>query len=170
MSDLSTTVANSYAPPVSQLLHLGEPRRNKSQDYAALGISADAVSELIRMATEDALNDGPQNSNLVWSPVHAWRALGHNPRNHCELRKDCMSTEILYKEESYKIVGACFEVYREKGCGFLEPVYQECMEIELRLQGILYVPKKSRRLNTKAARCAQPMNRTLSATTRSCWS
>jgi GxxExxY protein len=54
-----------------------------------------------------------------------------------------MSTEILYKEESYKIVGACFEVYRENGCGFLEPVYQECMEIELRLQGILYVPKKS---------------------------
>jgi GxxExxY protein len=53
-----------------------------------------------------------------------------------------MDSEILYKDESYKIVGACFEVYREKGCGFLEPVYQECMEIELRLQGIPYVPKK----------------------------
>jgi GxxExxY protein len=51
-------------------------------------------------------------------------------------------TDILYKDESYKIVGACFEVYREKGCGFLEAVYQECMEIELRLQGIPYVPKK----------------------------
>jgi len=35
-----------------------------------------------------------------------------------------MNTGILYKEESYKIVGACFEVYREKGCGFLEGVYQ----------------------------------------------
>jgi GxxExxY protein len=54
-----------------------------------------------------------------------------------------MNTEILYKDESYKIVGACFEVYREKGCGFLEAVYQECMEIELRLQGVPYVPKKS---------------------------
>src|SRR5260370_22649137 len=53
-----------------------------------------------------------------------------------------MSTEILYKEESYKIVGACFEVYREKGCGFLEAVYQECMEIELRLQGVPFVPKR----------------------------
>src|SRR5882672_11470173 len=53
-----------------------------------------------------------------------------------------MSIEILYKEESYKIVGACFEVYREKGCGFLEQVYQECLEIELRLQGIPFVPKK----------------------------
>lgn len=60
-----------------------------------------------------------------------------------------MSTEILYKEESYKIVGACFEVYREKGCGFLEPVYQECMEIELRLQGIPCVPKKSLALEYK---------------------
>ena len=50
-----------------------------------------------------------------------------------------MNTEILFKEESYRIVGACFEVYREKGCGFLEPVYQECLEIELRLQGVPYV-------------------------------
>ena len=40
-------------------------------------------------------------------------------------------TQLLFNEESYKIIGACFEVYREKGCGFLEPVYQECMEIEL---------------------------------------
>jgi GxxExxY protein len=61
-----------------------------------------------------------------------------------------MNSEILYKEESYKIVGACFEVYREKGCGFLEPVYQECMEIELRLQGILYVPKKPLTLEYKS--------------------
>jgi len=53
-----------------------------------------------------------------------------------------MNTELIYKEESYKIVGACFEVYREKGCGFLEPVYQECLEIELRLQGIPFVPQK----------------------------
>ena len=60
-----------------------------------------------------------------------------------------MKTEILHKEESYKIVGACFEAYREKGCGFLEPVYQECMEIELRLQGIPYVPKKPLALEYK---------------------
>jgi GxxExxY protein len=33
-------------------------------------------------------------------------------------------TEIIYKSESYAIIGACFEVYNEKGCGFLEPVYQ----------------------------------------------
>ena len=44
--------------------------------------------------------------------------------------------EIVFKEESYSIMGACFEVYREKGCGFLEAVYQECLEREFRLQDI----------------------------------
>jgi len=43
---------------------------------------------------------------------------------------------IIYKDESYAIIGACFEVYKEKGCGFLEPVYQECLEIELGLKNI----------------------------------
>ena len=38
-------------------------------------------------------------------------------------------TEIIYRDESYRIMGACFEVYREKGCGFLEAVYQECLEL-----------------------------------------
>lgn len=38
---------------------------------------------------------------------------------------------ITYKLESYEIVGACFEVYKEKGSGFLEAVYQECLEMEL---------------------------------------
>ena len=33
-------------------------------------------------------------------------------------------------------------MYREKGCGFLEPVYQECLELELRLQGVPFVPQK----------------------------
>jgi len=47
-----------------------------------------------------------------------------------------METTLIYPEESYKIIGACFEVYNEKGCGFLESVYQECLEIELGLQGI----------------------------------
>jgi GxxExxY protein len=62
-----------------------------------------------------------------------------------------MNTDILYKDESYRIVGACFEVYREKGCGFLEPVYQECMELELRLQGVPYVVKKSLALEYKGS-------------------
>lgn len=45
---------------------------------------------------------------------------------------------IIFKEECYKINGACFEVYREKGCGFLEDVYQECLEIEFGLKKISF--------------------------------
>ncbi|HYR23773.1 MAG TPA: GxxExxY protein [Chthoniobacterales bacterium] len=56
-------------------------------------------------------------------------------------------TEIIYKEESYAIIGACFEVYNEKGCGFLEPVYQECLGIEFEYQRIPAIPKPSLTLN-----------------------
>lgn len=44
--------------------------------------------------------------------------------------------ELFFKEEVYRIVGACFEVYREKGHGFVESVYQGCLELEMELQGI----------------------------------
>jgi GxxExxY protein len=50
--------------------------------------------------------------------------------------------ELVFKEESYKIVGACFQVYNEMGCGFLESVYQECLEIELGLQRIPFLPQE----------------------------
>lgn len=55
-------------------------------------------------------------------------------------------TELLFKEETYQIRGACFEVYKEKGCGFLESVYQECLEIELKLQNIQFIPQPRLRL------------------------
>lgn len=58
-------------------------------------------------------------------------------------------TEIVYKEESYKIMGACFEVYKEMGCGFLEAVYQECLEIELASQGIAFRPQTELALRYK---------------------
>jgi GxxExxY protein len=47
--------------------------------------------------------------------------------------------ELIYREECYRIIGACFEVYREKGCGFLESVFQECLQIELTMRGIPFV-------------------------------
>ena len=39
--------------------------------------------------------------------------------------------KLIFKDEVFAILGAAMEVHREKGCGFAEPVYQECMEIEL---------------------------------------
>jgi GxxExxY protein len=57
--------------------------------------------------------------------------------------------ELLYKEESCRIIGACFEVYNEKGCGFVEPVYQECLEIELEMQQLPVQRKLQLLLNYK---------------------
>lgn len=61
--------------------------------------------------------------------------------------------EIIYRVESYQIMGACFEVYKEKGCGFLEAVYQECLELALgdarvpfRVHPTLSLSYKGRRL------------------------
>jgi len=43
---------------------------------------------------------------------------------------------MIYQDESYKIIGAAMKVHRELGCGFLEQVYQEALEIELKKQNI----------------------------------
>jgi GxxExxY protein len=49
--------------------------------------------------------------------------------------------EIVYPEESYQIMGACFEVYRVLGAGFVEAVYQESLELELSMRGVPFRPQ-----------------------------
>lgn len=49
------------------------------------------------------------------------------------------SNELIYRDESYQVMGACFEVYKTMGCGFLEAVYQECLEFELGERGVPFV-------------------------------
>jgi GxxExxY protein len=44
--------------------------------------------------------------------------------------------EILYKEESYKIIGACMAVHKVLGSGFLESVYQEALEKQFQNKNI----------------------------------
>ena len=53
-----------------------------------------------------------------------------------------MDKVFLYKEESYAIRGAVFNVYKEVGCGFLEAVYQECLAKEFSHLGISYEEQK----------------------------
>lgn len=45
-------------------------------------------------------------------------------------------SEIILADETYAIVGASMEVYYKLGTGFLEPVYQQALEIELDLRAI----------------------------------
>ena len=63
--------------------------------------------------------------------------------------------ELIYRDESYKIMGACFEVYKEKGCGFTEPVYQECLEIEFGRQGIPFAAQPKLELEYKGTKLEQ---------------
>jgi len=60
-----------------------------------------------------------------------------------------MGKEILFREESYLIQGAVFEVYREMGCGFLEAVYQECLEKELTRREVPFVAQQELKLQYK---------------------
>lgn len=57
--------------------------------------------------------------------------------------------ELFYAEEAYKIQGAAFEVYKELGCGFLEAVYQECLENEFLLQEIPFSSQHELKLKYK---------------------
>ncbi len=58
-------------------------------------------------------------------------------------------TDILYKEESYAIIGKCMEVHNQLGAGFLEIVYKDALEYEFRKAGIPYEREKEYKVNYK---------------------
>ncbi len=49
---------------------------------------------------------------------------------------------MLYEKESFRIIGACMEVHKKLGIGFLESVYQEALAIEFTLSDIPYEREK----------------------------
>lgn len=70
-------VAKEYAAPVMQLFELGEANRGESWfNYPALGLTESHAAELIRIATDEDLLWAKSDSDEVWAPLHAWRALG----------------------------------------------------------------------------------------------
>jgi GxxExxY protein len=52
-------------------------------------------------------------------------------------------------EETGQVLGACFEVYRVMGPGFLESVYQECLSLEFKSRNIPFIPQKQMSLEFK---------------------
>ena len=50
--------------------------------------------------------------------------------------------DLIFRDEVYAIQGAVFEVYKEMGSGFLESVYQECLEKELKSRNIPFEAQK----------------------------
>jgi GxxExxY protein len=64
-------------------------------------------------------------------------------------------SKIIYPDESFQILGACFEVYKEKGSGFLEAVFQECLEYELQDREIPFVAHPNLALSYKNRRLKQ---------------
>ena len=50
--------------------------------------------------------------------------------------------DILFKEESYKIIGACFEVHKILGHGFKEAVYKDALEFEFSRLNIPFAKEK----------------------------
>ncbi len=63
--------------------------------------------------------------------------------------------KLLFESETYAIRGAVFEVYREMGCGFLEAVYQECLEKELVNRRIPFVSQQELKLTYKGEQLKQ---------------
>ncbi len=53
-----------------------------------------------------------------------------------------LEDKILFKEESYKIIGSCMKVHRDLGPGFLEAVYEEALEIEFKKSSISFERQK----------------------------
>ncbi|WP_428607802.1 GxxExxY protein [Sedimenticola sp.] len=62
---------------------------------------------------------------------------------------------VLYPDECYEIQGAIFDVYREMGCGFLEAIYQECLENEFGISDVPFEAQKELLLYYKGKRLTQ---------------
>jgi hypothetical protein len=85
-------MVHTYRPPVSQLLHIGEAKVVKADDWLdyqdEFGVTAEHIPELLQlMQDEELLNLDPEAAEAdfpvdldpdqaMWAPLHAWRALG----------------------------------------------------------------------------------------------
>lgn len=64
-------------------------------------------------------------------------------------------SKLIYRDESYKIIGAAMEVHRTLGCGFVEVVYQEALEEELKKREIPYEREKELTIEYKGMKLSK---------------
>ena len=57
--------------------------------------------------------------------------------------------EIIFKDESYQIVGLCMEVHKQLGMGFREVIYKDALEIEFRENNLPYQREKLYKIEYK---------------------
>lgn len=60
--------------------------------------------------------------------------------------------ELIYKEESYTIIGRCMEVWKTLGYGFSEVVYKDAMELEFMEHNIPYLREQELSVKYKSSR------------------
>ncbi|MBI1176873.1 DUF1186 domain-containing protein [bacterium] len=77
MSEMAPSNSPEYPSPLLRLLTLGQPKPAQTRfDCETFGITHEHVPDLIRMLGDGQLNDAPGDSDWVWGPLYAWRALG----------------------------------------------------------------------------------------------
>ncbi len=69
--------------------------------------------------------------------------------NFLYLGKPIIMEDFIYRKESYKIIGRCFEVHNNLGAGFREIVYKDALEYEFRKAGIPFEREKMYEVNYK---------------------
>jgi GxxExxY protein len=62
---------------------------------------------------------------------------------------DGNSAEFLFKEETYEIIGICMDVHRTLGYGFLEIVYKDAIELEVKRKELPYGREKEYKIEYK---------------------
>ena len=67
-----------------------------------------------------------------------------NHTNHTNTSSEGLETncDVFYKNECYNIYGCIYSVNRKLGSGFLESVYQEALEIELKRANIPFISQQ----------------------------
>jgi GxxExxY protein len=58
-------------------------------------------------------------------------------------------SDLLYKEEAFKIIGLCMEVHRELGKGQDEVIYKDALEVECRRNTLPFVRERKYEIEYK---------------------